>query len=117
MTYVIAALTLVLSTLGVLAQDTPKFRSTGESAGLPARYRVTLALQSGDDLEVVSRQLAATYKGRLEPYAEAGFTGFAVVLTDTRARLLSTDPRVLLVEEMAAPQTIPQAPAPPSAAL
>lgn len=114
MTYVIAVLALVLTTLGVLAQDTPKFRSTGESAGLPARYRVTLALQSGDDLEVVSRQLAATHKGRLEPYAEEGLTGFAIVLTDTRARLLSTDPRVLLVEEMAAPPVSPQ---PPSMAL
>jgi RHS repeat-associated protein len=89
--------------LGAFAQDAPKFRGAAVETGLPSRYRVTVVLQPGEDLEAVGSQLAATYGARLEPYAEDGFTGFAIMATDRRARLLSADPRVTLVEEMAEP--------------
>lgn len=77
------------------------------------RYRVTLELMPGDDGAAVARQLAATYRGRLEPYAEEGFTGFAVTMSEASVRLLSTDPRVARVEQLsaiAAPQPTPSLP-------
>jgi RHS repeat-associated protein len=99
----VITLIFVLTSLTAAAQETGKFRPSGANEGLPGRYRVTLALQPGDELEVVSSRLAAMYALRLEPYAEQGFTGFAMTATETRARLLSADPRVAVVEEMSSP--------------
>lgn len=111
--YVAAALLLVLTALSALAEDGSKFRSAGANQGLPGRYRVSVDLLPGDELETISRQLVATYGGRIELYGEEGFVGFAVVLSETRARLMSRDHRVVLVEEMPPATIVAPPPASP----
>lgn len=110
LTHWVAAMLLVVTSLGAAAQPEEKFRASGANAGLPSRYRVHLALKPGDELETVIRQLTATYGGRLEPYAEVGFEGFMIVVSETRARLLSSDPRVAVVEEMPPAAVLPRQP-------
>ena len=84
LTHWFAAMLLVVTSLGAAAQPDERFRASGANAGLPSRYRVHLALQPGDELETIIRQLTATYGGRLEPYAEVGFEGFMLVVSETR---------------------------------
>jgi RHS repeat-associated protein len=64
-----------------------------------ARYRVTIALEDGVDRDALIAQLAATYRARIETFAEEGFAGFVATMTDTSARMLSNDPHVRMVEE------------------
>lgn len=99
----VLALFLATTTLAAIAQESGKFRSSGTCGALPCRYRIHIRLMPGDDPDMMSRQLAATYGGRLDPYAAIGFVGFAIVTSETRARLLSSDARVTLVEEMPSP--------------
>jgi RHS repeat-associated protein len=93
-----AAMVLLLLTSTVAAQS--KFHSSQEEGGAPGRYRVELELRPGDDLAAISGQMAATYGARIEPYAEEGFTGFAIIATSARARLMSADPRVVAIVDL-----------------
>ncbi len=97
--HLVLVLFLGATALVARAQDT-KFGSSTGNDGLSGRYRVSVALLPGDELDAISRQLAATYGGRLEPYAELGFVGFAIRVSESRARLLASDPRVIAVEEL-----------------
>jgi RHS repeat-associated protein len=68
--------------------------------GVPARYVVTIdASASPADVGALAARLAREYGGRLEPYAEEGFSGFAIILTPQRAQLLSGDPRIASIRE------------------
>lgn len=98
----VSAVMLCLAFLPFAAEGQEvKFRRTSESPAPFGRYRVTVAVVPGDDLDIIVRQLVGTYRGRLEPYAEEGFTGFVVVTSEESARLLSRDRRVVLVEQLA----------------
>jgi RHS repeat-associated protein len=86
------------------------------AAGL-GRYRVALDTTRIDDPDAAVTQLLSICRCRIEPYAEEGFTGFLVSATPSAARMLSSDPRVSVVEELvseaaaptAAPAVIPSA--------
>ena len=110
----IVAAVLLLSTGSVTAQE--KFQTAQETGGAPGRYRVEVELRPGDDLIAITRQLAATYGARLEPYAEEGFTGFAIQATPARARLMSSDPRVVAIVDLEAPSPARATPPEPEAA-
>jgi RHS repeat-associated protein len=95
------------------------------SANAVARYRVTLSLLPGDSAEVISRQIAGTYRARLEPFAEEGFTGFMATMSEAAVELLRRDPHVAKVERLGSgsspaapsfPQPVPAAAAAPVAA-
>lgn len=77
-------------------------------------YVVSLAGDPSDP-PALARELAAAYGGRLELYARAGSSDFAVRLSESNARALAADPRVTLVveQERAALATAPRVPAPP----
>jgi hypothetical protein len=60
------------------------------------RYRVTLALQFGAEQEAVVAQLPAVSRCRQEMYAEARSTAIMITATPSTARLLSSDPRVVV---------------------
>jgi RHS repeat-associated protein len=92
-------LVLLFVTSAVTAQQS-KFQSSQETGGVPGRYRVQLELRPGDDLAAISSQLAATYGARIEPFAQEGFTGFAIIATPARARLMSSDPRVVAIVDL-----------------
>jgi RHS repeat-associated protein len=66
-----------------------------------ARYRVSVALNGSEDLETLTRQLAATYRATIEPAADASFAGFTASMTERSAKMLSEHPRVLVVEQIA----------------
>lgn len=65
------------------------------------RYRVAITPSSGADAEEIARILAATVRGRIEPYAEEGFVGFVVAANPSAAEILAHDPRVANVTVMA----------------
>jgi RHS repeat-associated protein len=52
-----------------------------------------------DDPASVAADLAHAYGGRLEIYAAEGFRGFAIAISDEKAKLLAADPRVKSVRE------------------
>ncbi|HEX2060278.1 MAG TPA: RHS repeat-associated core domain-containing protein [Thermoanaerobaculia bacterium] len=79
--YLLAMLCCV-SALAALAQD--------------ASYEVRLALDPGDDPPAVARQLAATYRVRLESHEPSSV--LVVSASEASARLLATDRRVTLVQ-------------------
>jgi RHS repeat-associated protein len=108
-----AALVVLLLATGSAAAQQSKFQTSQETGGAPGRYRVEVELRPGDDLIAVSSQLAATYGARIEPYAEEGFTGFAIMATPARAELMSRDPRVIAIGDlnMPAPRVV-ETPAP-----
>jgi RHS repeat-associated protein len=91
-----AAVALLMSTPA--AAEISKFRTVQDTSGAPARYRVELRV--GDDPEIVSDLLAATYSVRIEPFAEQGFHGFAIMALPARARLMSADPRVVAISDL-----------------
>ena len=91
----IAAMVLLLFVAGTVAPQQSRFSSSQETGGAPGRYRVEVELRPGDDLVAVSSRLAATYGARIETFAEEGFSGFAIIATPARARLMSSDPRVV----------------------
>ena len=85
-----------------------RFRPIHGDEAAYAHYLVTLAADVADDgVGSIAEELARTYGGRLEPYAAAGFHGFAIVMRPSAARLLSADPRVTVVEEQATSEAIP----------
>ena len=98
-----AAVALLLFVTGAVAAQESRFFSSQETGGAPGRYRVELELRPGDDLVALSSQLAATYGARIEPYAEEGFHGFAIMATPARARLMSSDPRVVAITDLNPP--------------
>ena len=52
-----------------------------------------------DDSATVAADLAHAYGGRLELYAAVGFRGFAIAISDEKAKLLAADPRVKSIRE------------------
>ena len=108
------AAVLVLVPFAAVSASAQKFHPVDERAPF-GHYRVRLADDAGDPA-VIAAELARTYGGRLEPFAAEGFRGFAIVMAPARARQLSTDPRVIDVEEQggraAAPVATPRAAAP-----
>jgi len=98
-----------------LAAETSKFRPLADGAAVRGRYRVALDTSLADDRELLVRQLLSVCRCRLEPYAEAGFDGVMITASPAAAELLSRDPRVISVEEIAAGAEPPPVPAAPSA--
>lgn len=85
---------------GIAGAEGVKFiSSTSASSGAVTRYRVTLAA-TADDRDAVIRQLLTICRCRTEMYAQEGFSGFVINAAPSAARLLSSDPRVALVQEM-----------------
>lgn len=109
-------LILAFQTAVAAEADVSKFHGSAGTPSASGRYRVSLTLQPGDDVAAIARQLVATYRGRLEPYAAEGFLGFVIVTTESSARLLSSDPRVASVEALSASQER-LAPASPTSAI
>jgi RHS repeat-associated protein len=113
----IAAAVFVLTALyahSVAAAE--RFRPIHRDDIAYGHYLVTLAADVEEaDVAWLAGELAKTYGGRLEAYAATGFHGFAIVMRPAAARLLSSDARVVLVEEQPAGEQAPkQAASPPS---
>jgi RHS repeat-associated protein len=82
-----------------------------------SRYRVTFRSETIEDEDAFVAGLLAMCRCRLEPYAEMGFAGMMVRATPAAARMLSSNPHVLRVEEVPTESAGPSAePSPPSAA-
>jgi len=112
----IAAIALFLS-ISVHGQE--KFHPVHEQAAY-GHFLVRLSDDvPAEETDAVANQMAKTYGGRLEPFAAQGFRGFAIVLSSSRARLLSNDPRVIRVDEQqtseAVSTVVPRAAPPPPA--
>ena len=106
---------LLLAFLLAFSASAGTFRTASTPAAGVGHYRVTLSETVLDRLEDVATELARTYGGRLEVFAEEGFRGFMIAMLPQRAELLSRDSRVVLVEEVvssaqAAPALIPSRP-------
>jgi RHS repeat-associated protein len=86
---ILIALTLALLAPAIAAQE-------------PVRYRVTLRTADPSEADTVAKQLAAEYRGRLEPFSEEGFTGFVIMMREPLARVMSADPRVARIEAVSA---------------
>ncbi|HYR29277.1 MAG TPA: RHS repeat-associated core domain-containing protein [Thermoanaerobaculia bacterium] len=89
MSFIRTAAVLLILSVAVLA------------AAQDGRYRVTVEVLPGDDPSAVARQLAATYRGQLEPN-DAGEPagGFVVSLSEASAKLFAADPRVQSMREV-----------------
>jgi RHS repeat-associated protein len=97
---------VAIATVGV-AQPASKFRGAeGGNAGL-GRFRITVTVPLTEERDRVIGDLAAIYHARVEPYREEGFDGFIASMSIAAARLLSSDPRVVLVEEVAESALVP----------
>ncbi len=84
----------------------PKFRPATPGGAGDNRYVVTLNEEAAmDDPATLRKELALTYGARLEAKASSDARQFTVTTTSARARLLSTDPRVMEVVEV--PLTTP----------
>ena len=81
------------------AAEAAKFRAASANEPVIGRYVVTLATPAGGDDMMTANVLARAYGGRIEPFAAEGFRGFMIVITPSRARTLSADPRVASVHE------------------
>jgi RHS repeat-associated protein len=99
-------------TLGAATQ--PKFRpSNGGGAGV-GRYVVTLTEEAGfDDPAALRQEIAQFYGAKVEAVASSGGRQFEVTMTYARARLLSSDPRVIEVAEIPLPIAAPMPTASP----
>jgi RHS repeat-associated protein len=83
------------------AANRPKFQPSEPGGVGIGRYLVTLADDTvADDLGALKRELALLYGARLEANTPAGPQQFAVTMLPSRARLLSSDPRVREVVEV-----------------
>jgi RHS repeat-associated protein len=90
-------------TLGAATQ--PGFRPSSVVGAGVGRYVVTLTEEAGfDDPAALRQELAQLYGAKLEATASSAGRQFAVTMTYSRARLLSSDPRVIEVAEV--PPTI-----------
>jgi len=90
-------------TLGAATQ--PKFRPSSVGGAGVGRYVVTLTEEAGfEDPAALRQELAQLYGAKLEVTASYGGRQFALTMTYARARLLSSDPRVIEVAEV--PPTI-----------
>ena len=86
--------------------DEVKFRSAAGPEPIEGRYLVTLSADG--DLQVTPGALVRAYGGRIEPYAAVDFPGFLYVAAPARARAMSGDPRVRVVEQIpAAAEALP----------
>jgi RHS repeat-associated protein len=95
----IFALVLFLLVSGTAAAEGGKFiAAPSASSGGMGRYRVILA--PSVDADAVIPQLLAICRCRTEFFAEAGVAGVMINATPSAARLLSSDRRVALVQEM-----------------
>lgn len=68
-----------------------------------------------DDVDAVAAQLSRAYGGRVEMYAAVGFHGFAISMTEEKARLLAADPRVKSLRENAGNGDLQKSPMAPVA--
>jgi RHS repeat-associated protein len=87
-----------------------RFVPADAPAAAVGHYRVSLDTTRVEDVDATVTQLLSICRCRIEPYAEEGFTGFLIAATPSAARMLSSDPRVSLIEEIA-----PEAPTPAGA--
>lgn len=72
-----------------------------ESGVAGSRYRVTMQVFPGDDAGALARRLAATYRGRLESFAEnAGVPEVEISMLESAAQLLSRDRNVIRLEKI-----------------
>jgi RHS repeat-associated protein len=101
-------------TLGAATQ--PKFRPSSVVGAGVGRYVVTLTEEAGFDAPAALRQeleLAQLYGAKLEATASSAGRQFAVTMTYARARLLSSDSRVIEVAEVPPTIAAPTSAAPP----
>jgi RHS repeat-associated protein len=81
------------------AGKTPRYVAASEVEPLVGRYFVTFAGDTDIDDETLATALARTYGGRLEPFAATGVRGAMMTMRPAKARAMSADLRVRLVEE------------------
>ncbi len=113
---VLASLSLVLGVVPLAEGAELKFRPASAVEPVIARYLVTLDTSiNADDAGTTAESLTHSYGGRLESYAQDPHT-FAVTMTPSRARTLSSDPRVRTVVEVAQPDRRLDEPSAPLAA-
>jgi RHS repeat-associated protein len=109
----VTVLLAVALSVVVHADENVKFRGTTSPIAGLALYRVSLASAPPDtDDATLSEQIAMDHRIGIEPYAEEGFRGFLIRATEARARLVSEDSRVALVEHFGAPHRMADLPAP-----
>jgi hypothetical protein len=76
-----------------------KFRTQKHSSG-SGRYIVLLGEGTHEDnVPIIARTLVEKHRGRALHFYKKALKGFAAQLSEAEARALSTDPRVVLVEE------------------
>jgi RHS repeat-associated protein len=88
------------------------FVTSGLAAQELQRYRVTLDSNLTSDPAGLAERLARMCAGRIEPYAETGFTGFVLLARSSAVQVLRSHPMVLSVELMS-DSTMPAPPAAP----
>ena len=105
-------LAICFALTATLAAEEKFIAAPAPAAGL-GRYRVAIASERVEDLDSFVAQLPAICRCRLELYAEDGFHGVMIRASAAAAKMLSADPRVARVEEMASDVTVPEVVAEP----
>jgi RHS repeat-associated protein len=110
-------LSLTIGALAVANGADLKFRAALGAEPVVARYLVTLdASVAAERAGASAEALARAYLGQLEPFASSDVRQFAITMLPGRARILSADPRVREVVEIAAPDQATAVPPAPSSA-
>ncbi|MBV8545358.1 MAG: hypothetical protein JO088_11500, partial [Acidobacteria bacterium] len=96
----------LFSSVSVGGANRPKFRPATPSGSGDSRYVVSLVEDAAvDDPTALRQELVLIYGAKLEANASPDRRRFAATMTSARARLLSTDPRIMEVVEV--PSTTP----------
>lgn len=98
-------LAICVALTSTLAAEQKVIHASAPASGI-GRYRVTIASEMVEDLDLFASQVPAMCRCRLEPYAEEGFNGVMIRASAAAAKMLSADPRVVRVEEM--PVEVPE---------
>ncbi len=107
---------LLSGVIALGAASQPKFRPSSVGGAGVGRYAVTLTEEAGfDDAAALLQELAQLYGAKLdEATTSSGGRQFVVTMTYARARLLSSDPRVIEVAEVPPTMAEPTPAASPS---
>jgi hypothetical protein len=107
-TPLLVPIVLFSGVIALSAAPQPKFRPSNVGGAGVGRYVVTVTDEARlDDPAALRKELGQLYGAKLEATASLGGRQFAVMMTDARARLLSSDPRVIEVAEIPLPIAAP----------
>jgi RHS repeat-associated protein len=115
-TTLLVPIVLLSGVVSLVAAAQPKFRPSNSGGAGVGRYVVTLTEEAGfDDPAALRQELAQLYGAKLDgETASSRGRQFAVTMMYARARLLSSDPRVIEVVEIPLSIEAPTPAAPPS---